>query len=89
VLTYLGSSSHQVSKWLRDCDTSVAMAEMPEAVALPDRSIRLGVAGGEETLVVRRTKASCLVGPFAVIKRTESAANSQRFFGRNSSSQQP
>jgi hypothetical protein len=65
------------------------MAEMPEAVALPDRSIRLGIAGGEEPFVVGGAKALGLVGPIAVVKRAESSANSPRLVGRNSGAQQP
>lgn len=68
---------------------SIAVAEVPVAVTLPDRTIRLGIAGGEETLVMGGAKAFGLVEPVAIIKRTESPANPQRLFGCKPFAQQP
>jgi hypothetical protein len=89
VLTYLGDPSDEMSKGFGDRNFVITMAEMPEAISLNDRTIRLGIAGGEETLVVGGAKALGLVGPIAVVKRTESSADSPRLVGRNSGAQQP
>jgi hypothetical protein len=89
VLTHLGSPSHQVSKWLGDCNLSVAMAEMPEAGTLSNRTILLGISGIQVTLVMGGAEAFRLVEPIAIIERTESLANPQRLLGRRSGPQQP
>ena len=89
VFTDLGNSANETPKRSGHRDLVIAVTDMSVAGALSDRTIRLGIPCGEESLVMGGAKSFGLVRPFAVIKGTESSTNSQRLLGWRSSPQQP
>jgi hypothetical protein len=84
MLSELGHASNQWTELPRNRYLSVTMADVPVAVALPDRPIRQRAAMQQEALVVGGAVAPGLMRAVAVIDRTQPSRSPQRRLVRKS-----